>query len=117
MNLSFRTLGLVLLLGSALSCGDGDHDDDDGHHGDGDGDGDASDAGQDLEGLRQCCYIGEICHEGSEGNEEVAACHDLGHENDPTACRAEFDRCKTLCDPEGTTTLPDHCEDPSGNPH
>jgi hypothetical protein len=103
MNLSIRTLGLVLLLGSAFSCGD-DHDDGDGH-------------GDEHENLQKCCYIGEICHEGSESNEEFAECHNLGHENDGPACAAEFDRCKTLCDPEGKTTLPDHCEDPGGDPH
>jgi hypothetical protein len=104
MNLSIRILGLALLLGGALSCGD-DHDDDDGH-----GD-------EEHENLQKCCYIGEICHEGSEGNEAFSECHNIGHENDAATCGAEFERCKTLCDPEGKTSLPDHCEDPSGDPH
>lgn len=83
----------------AAACGDDDHDE------------------EDTVGLQQCCWIGEICHEGSEANMEVADCHDLGHEMNPTECRANFDRCKTLCDPQSESTLPDHCEDPSGDPH
>jgi hypothetical protein len=102
MKQTIRTIGLGLSLVLTLACGD----DDEGH------------ADLELEGLQKCCYIGQICHEGdSAETPDIGACHDIGHQNDPEACRAKFDMCKMLCDPEDETTLPDSCEDPSGDPH
>jgi hypothetical protein len=121
MNEMRSTLSLFLVLACAPlagACGDDDHDDDDGsHEEEPDAGHDEHDGGSDLEGLQMCCYLGEICHEGSETNATFAECHDLGHENDPAACRADFDRCKAACDPMGETTLPEDCVDPSGDPH
>jgi hypothetical protein len=60
----------------------------------------------DHEGLRMCCEIGAYCHPpaGVIADEQRRHCHDLGHADEPGACRAEYDSCMALCadnpDPE-----------------
>ncbi len=102
--LSFRTLFLALALALPGACGD-DHPDDD----------DLSE--EELEGLRQCCYLGEVCHIEATTVQKIRDCHGIGHAGDINECRAQFDSCLAACDPEGTSTLPDSCEDPTDTPH
>ena len=42
-----------------------------------------------------CRALGSLCHdtESAEGQ----ACHELGHDADPTTCRQRFDHCAQLC--------------------
>jgi hypothetical protein len=55
--------------------------------------------GVDHEGLRMCCEIGAYCHPpaGTIADEQHQHCHNLGHADDPVACRAEYDSCMALC--------------------
>lgn len=112
MGVARRGLSVLFML-SALwgACGDDDkgdgHDDHNGH-------------GADHEGLVKCCQIGAICHDGDKpgGDPTIGECHDLGHENDPDVCIANFDRCVSACVPAGQEpNFPDRCNDPSANPH
>lgn len=76
----------------------------------GDDDVDAA-ADSDAEGLRQCCILGEVCHEVDDRDGPLSACHDVGHQNDPTACRAAFERCIAQCVEAGADeTMPALCE-------
>lgn len=95
-----RSLPITVLGLAALACGD-DHDDDHDH--------DAS-GSSDREGLAMCCELGDVCHPGDIDQDpiggEVRNCHDLGHQNDPEACRASYDECIAACtggtrEPEG----------------
>lgn len=74
--------GIVLILSPACS---------------GDDDGDL---GRDDEGLRMCCELGAICHT-VPPDPDKQECHVIGHENDPAACRKNYERCKALCTAEG----------------
>jgi hypothetical protein len=42
-----------------------------------------------------CRAIGSLCHDTE--SEAGQACHDLGHDGDPAACRREFDACAETC--------------------
>ncbi len=55
------------------------------------GDGD----GGDGDGDPLCRALGSLCHDTTDAAGQ--ACHELGHENDPEACRRRFDACATLC--------------------
>ncbi len=86
---TFATAFLVaLFMAMPLGCGD----DDGGSSGGGTG-------GADEEGLRMCCELGALCHRTGETSGPRVECHELGHENDPAACRANYDRCIALCNP------------------
>ncbi len=90
-----RTLApfaLLALLAVALPVGCGDSDDDSGQSGTGGA------QGRDEEGLRMCCVLGALCHRpGEQSNAEMQACHELGHENDPDACREGYQDCLDIC--------------------
>jgi|GEM_PF-3450861 len=59
----------------------------------------------DEEGLAMCCELGAICHVvGLSGDPKVAACHELGHRRDPSACRDSYDECREAC--AGVTDMP-----------
>jgi hypothetical protein len=92
-------LPFAIALGSLLACGDDDKGTD-----------------KHEEGLQKCCYLGNICHEGSEGHPDIQACHQLGHSGDADMCLEKFDSCKMLCDPAGTSKLPESCEHPEDAP-
>lgn len=85
-RLGYRPLGaalLVLVLSAvplALACGD-------------DGD------GTDREGLRMCCELGARCHLDADDpvDSPKRTCHDLGHLNEPGACREQYESCLALC--------------------
>lgn len=77
---------IALVLQSGLACS---------------GDDDGGDPGPDQEGLRMCCEIGAICHEVGPPDPDKQGCHIVGHENDPAACRENYERCITLCMPTG----------------
>src|ERR1043165_2566760 len=53
----------------------------------------------DQEGLHMCCELGAYCHPpaGVIASEERQNCHNVGHANDPDACRAIYDDCMVLC--------------------
>jgi hypothetical protein len=96
---STRRLAVTTLVLAALACGHG-HDDDHEHEASG---------SSDREGLAMCCELGNVCHPGDVEQDpiggEVRTCHDLGHQNDPEACRASYDACLVACtggrEPEG----------------
>lgn len=60
----------------------------------------------DEEGLRMCCALGALCHRVSAPDDEIEACHQLGHENDPAACRDAYDHCLDVCGEDGSS--PEH---------
>ncbi len=89
---SLAPFALFALLSVILPVGCGD-DEDDGQEQTGTGGG-----ASDEEGLRMCCALGALCHRvGEQPDEEMEECHDLGHENDPAACRENYERCIDLC--------------------
>jgi hypothetical protein len=98
MTQILRTVALSLALACAFSCGDDDDDKPDAHE----------------QGLQDCCYLGNICHDPAKP--EWTECHQIGHEGDADQCTAEFERCKKLCDPDNETTLPESCEHPEDAP-
>lgn len=51
----------------------------------------------DHEGLQLCCILGAVCHPADDGDGPTSTCHDVGHQNEPDACRAQFDACFTAC--------------------
>lgn len=67
----------------------------------------------DAEGHRMCCVLSATCHDAAEASQgeggqagaggstqaptTPAQCHDLGHDDDPDACRAAYDDCLELC--------------------
>ena len=55
----------------------------------------------DEAGLEMCCTIGAVCHAPGQQEDDIDECHDIGHENDPAQCRANYDRCMDLCMPAG----------------
>ena len=57
----------------------------------------------DREGLQLCCDLGARCHVGPDDpvGGEKQMCHTLGHQNDPEACRAQFESCLAVCGGEG----------------
>lgn len=58
----------------------------------------ASEDAEDEEGLQMCCEIGALCHDiGPSADEEVDACHELGHRNEASACRERYTECLDLC--------------------
>lgn len=46
-------------------------------------------------GDRFCRALGRLCHDTIDAAGQ--ACHELGHENDPAACRRQFDDCAETC--------------------
>ncbi len=80
-------VGAALALAALVSCGD---------------DGDGGTEMEDTEGLAMCCEIGSVCHLTADdpigGPKQM--CHSLGHENDPAACRAQYDNCLEVCGAE-----------------
>lgn len=66
--------------------------------------GDDGDGGtpEDTEGLAMCCEIGSVCHltaaDPIGGAKQV--CHSLGHQNDPAACREQYEDCLDVCGAE-----------------
>lgn len=44
-----------------------------------------------------CRALGSLCHGVDDGDGPLHACHELGHEDDPAACRRGFDECATRC--------------------
>lgn len=65
------------------------------------GDDDDTQVEPDEEGLQMCCELGAICHEVGVPDPEKRDCHVIGHENDPGACRDNYQRCLDLCAPGG----------------
>jgi hypothetical protein len=59
----------------------------------------------DREGLDMCCDLGALCHPLAEDplDSPKRTCHALGHQNDPAACRAQFDSCMEACFDSGET--------------
>jgi hypothetical protein len=55
----------------------------------------------DEEGYRMCCELGAVCHEPGLQAADVKECHDIGHLNDPEACRESYERCLNVCRPRG----------------
>jgi hypothetical protein len=85
---SFALLALFTIT-LPVACGD----DDDGQEQSGTG---GATGGSDEEGLQMCCTLGALCHR-EQSNADMDACHELGHENDPSACRESYERCLDLC--------------------
>ena len=79
--------GGVLALAALASCGD---------------DGDGGTEPEDTQGLAMCCEIGSVCHltaaDPIGGAKQM--CHSLGHENDPAACREQYEDCLDVCGAE-----------------
>jgi hypothetical protein len=63
--------------------------------------GDGGGEGKDSEGLAMCCELGAICHEVGPQQADRAECHELGHLNDPSECRANYERCMDICGHSG----------------
>lgn len=82
----------------SLGCSDsGNNDHDDGN--------DLGDGGDPSSEVDHCCRLGAFCHvAGDDVEQDVRACHELGHENDAAACAAEYDACLKIC--EGVTDAP-----------
>lgn len=49
----------------------------------------------DGEGDPFCRALGRLCHDTSDAAGQ--ACHELGHDDDPAACRRDFDECAARC--------------------
>ncbi len=62
----------------------------------------------DAEGLRMCCELGAVCHPGADepADSLVSLCHELGHSNQPEACRAQYEECLMGC--VGNEESPEH---------
>ena len=45
----------------------------------------------------RCAALGELCHPVDDQTGPLHACHELGHENDPSACAAQFADCAARC--------------------
>lgn len=49
-----------------------------------------------------CCELGAVCHdEGPAASAEKGECHEMAHENNPTWCKANYERCLDICAPSG----------------
>lgn len=44
-----------------------------------------------------CRALGRLCHDVDDDGGPLSACHELGHDADPTTCRRRFDHCAELC--------------------
>ncbi len=57
--------------------------------------------GRDSEGLMMCCALGAICHEVGPQDTDEAECHEIGHSNNPSECRANYEHCIDICGHSG----------------
>jgi hypothetical protein len=57
--------------------------------------------GRDDEGLQMCCELGAICHEAGPQDSDKAECHEIGHSNNPSDCRVNYEHCVEVCGHSG----------------
>jgi hypothetical protein len=59
----------------------------------------------------KCCVLGAMCHVvGGTGAPKVEECHQIGHEDDPSECQANFERCTKLCEGLNDEPEPHSCD-------
>jgi hypothetical protein len=97
----------VFIALSSLGCGSSSSK----HHADA---GKADSGADNVEGRKDCCRIGKMCHMfGESMGGDYETCHEIGHAGEPNACSANYERCSKLCIAAGADpTPPPECENP-----